>query len=108
MRTNLTWLLADGHWPALIPARAAAAIVYLGVIGSVIGFMLFYYVLRHLEATRTALITLITPVSSLIIGHLLNREPLSGQVIAGTGLVVSGLLLYEYGSAITNRIVQRS
>ena len=31
----LTWLLIDGHWPSLIPARTGAAIIYLGVIGSI-------------------------------------------------------------------------
>lgn len=98
----LTWLLVDGHWPTLIPPRTGAAIVYLGVIGSVIGFMLFYYVLRHLEATRTALITLITPMTSLGLGHFLNSEPLTLQIIAGAALVICGLLIYEYGHRFMN------
>lgn len=102
----LTWITVDGHWPALIPARTGAAIVYLGVIGSVIGFMLFYYVLRHLEATRTALITLITPVTSLGLGHFLNSEPLTSQIIGGTALVITGLLIYEYGHGL-GRLLNR-
>lgn len=97
----LTWIVIDGAWPALIPNRTGVAIIYLGVIGSVIGFMLFYYVLRHMEATRTALITLITPVTSLSLGHLLNSEPLTSQIIGGTALVITGLLIHEYSHTVT-------
>lgn len=104
----LTWLLVDGHWPELIPARTGMAIVYLGVIGSVIGFMLFYYVLRHLEATRTALITLITPVTSLGLGHFLNSEPLTIQIIGGAALVVTGLLIHEYGHEFMRLVARRA
>ena len=38
--------------PRTIPVRTAVSIVYLGIIGSVLGFALYYYVLRHVEATR--------------------------------------------------------
>lgn len=96
----LTWFILDGHWPVLIPVRTGLAIGYLGVIGSVIGFMLFYYVLKYLEATRTALITLITPVTALGLGHILNGEALSTQIIMGAGLVIGGLLIYEYGQQL--------
>jgi len=83
--------------PHAIPARAALSIVYLGVIGSVLGFALYYYVLRHVETTRVALITLITPVIALLLGHGLNGEPLQAEAWAGTAAILSGLLLFEYG-----------
>ena len=60
----MAWLIADN---ALLPPgttlRAGAAIVYLGVLGSVVGFTLYYYVIKHLDAGRVALIMLVTPVS---------------------------------------------
>ena len=73
------------------------SIIYLGLIGSVLGFAMYYYVLRHVEATRVALITLVTPVLALILGHNLNDEPIQTEVITGTAAILSGLLLFEYG-----------
>jgi hypothetical protein len=34
------WALSDGHAPSVITGRAGAAIVYLGIFGSVLGFAL--------------------------------------------------------------------
>lgn len=86
--------------PAEIPYRAGLSIIYLATIGSVLGFLLFYYVLKRVEATRVSLITLMTPVSALILGHLLNNEPLNREIVSGCALILSGLLLFEFEVAI--------
>ena len=93
------YLLTGEPLPAVVPIRAMLSIVYLGLIGSVLGFALYYYVLRHVEATRVALITLITPVLALMLGHLLNGEALQPEAVLGTAAILSGLLLFEYGQA---------
>ena len=93
------YLLTGEPLPAVVPTRAMLSIVYLGLIGSVLGFALYYYVLRHVEATRVALITLITPVLALMLGHLLNGEALQPEAVLGTAAILSGLLMFEYGQA---------
>ena len=100
----LTWAFTNSEIPTTVPLRTALSIVYLGVIGSVLAFMLFFYVLQHYSATKTALITLITPGCALLLGNLLNHEPLTLQILSGTGLVIFGLLLFEYGGAIIARL----
>jgi uncharacterized membrane protein len=90
--------LASGEsMPSAIPARGAIAIVYLGLVGSVLGFVLYYHVLRHVEASRVALITLVTPVVALLLGHAFGGEPLQPQVWAGGGTILAGLWLYQLG-----------
>lgn len=93
----LLYLLTGEPLPTFIPPRAAISILYLGLVGSVLGFALYYYVLRHVEATRVALITLITPVVALMLGHYLNGEALQTEAIVGSATILSGLLLFEYG-----------
>jgi drug/metabolite transporter (DMT)-like permease len=93
----LAWAIADAaRLPADITPRAGAAIVYLGVFGSVLGFTLYYYVIKHLDAGRVALITLITPVSALLLGQALNDEFIPGRGWVGIALIGAGLLLYEW------------
>lgn len=93
----LTWFLTNAEWPREIEQRTGLAILYLGVIGSVLGFALYFFVLKKVSATRVALITLMTPVIALILGNVLNNEPLTLTVGFGTGLILSGLALFEFG-----------
>ena len=64
----LAWLFADGGQPRPTCAACGGGIVYLGVLGSVLGFTLYYYVIKHLDAGRVALIMLVTPVTALAAG----------------------------------------
>ena len=93
----IVYLLTGESLPAIVSYKAMWSIIYLGIVGSVLGFALYYYVLRHVEATRVALITLITPALALLFGHLLNGEALQTEAMIGSAGILSGLLLFEYG-----------
>jgi drug/metabolite transporter (DMT)-like permease len=86
--------------PSVMPVRPALSIIYLGLVGSVLGFVLYFYVLRHVEATRVALITLVTPVMALVLGNSFNGESVQLEIWGGTAAILSGFLLYEYGSRL--------
>jgi len=93
----LAWVMTDAaQWPAAITLRAGMAIVYLGILGSVVGFTLYYYIIKHLGAGRIALIMLITPVSALLLGQTLNHERIPAIGWAGIALIGAGLVLYEW------------
>jgi len=93
----LTWHLTGDGLPLDISARTIGSIAYLSLFGSVLGFALYYYVLKNVQATRVALITLIAPVLALALGNMLNDEPLSIQIVLGAILILSGLALFEMG-----------
>jgi len=82
-------------WPEM-DIKAIGSIVYLGTIGSVLGFILFYYVLTKVDAVRAGLITLITPVIAVFLGYFLNNEPLTITIGAGIFLVLLGLFIFEF------------
>lgn len=102
-----SWWLADGHWPDELPGRAVAATVYLGAVGSVLGFALYYYMIKHMEAGRIALITLVTPVLALLLGHGLNDEAVLPQVWLGTASILLGLGLHRWGERWTYALLRR-
>ena len=99
-----TWWWAEGTLPTHIDARAAGSIIYLGVFGSVLGFVLYFYVVQHMAAGSAALITLITPVFSLLLGKTLNGEPFTLQLLVGTAAILGGLGLHQWGDAALRRI----
>ncbi|NNL06274.1 MAG: DMT family transporter [Gammaproteobacteria bacterium] len=84
-------------WPDTIGTTTALSIVYLAILGSAIGFPLYFYLLKNLSAERVALIALITPVTALLVGAALNDEIISTRVWLGTALIITGLAIYEYG-----------
>ena len=92
----LTLGMSGSPLPLSIPARAGMAIVYLALFGSVIGFILYYYTLKNLDAGQVALITLITPVLALFIGHVFNHEAINFNIIGGAALVLAGLVSYQW------------
>ena len=93
---GLVWWFAEGSLPVDLPLRTGAAIIYLGVFGSVLGFALYFYVIHHIEAGSVALITLVTPVLALLLGQTLNGEQIGPRVWLGTAVIAVGLALYQW------------
>ncbi len=104
----LTWWVFDGSWPERIESKVVGAIVYLAFFGSLIGFTVYYFLLNHVEASKLSLITLVTPVTALLLGHYLNSEALGLSVIMGTALILLGLLSYEWGYKIALRLFSKT
>lgn len=92
----VVWAIADIKLPEYIPLKAGVSILYLGVIGNVVGFTLFYYVLKHLDTGRIGLIPLVTPVIALLLGYLLNNETIDWQLAIGSSLILSGLVAHHW------------
>jgi drug/metabolite transporter (DMT)-like permease len=78
----------------VFPMQSLAAITYLAVFGSVLGFSLYYWLIRECKPITVSLISLITPASALWMGHSLNGEEVSGSLIWGTACILLGLAVH--------------
>lgn len=96
----VTWIVVEGSWPAAFSEKALISITYLGIFGSVIGFMMFFYILKYVEVSRVSLITLITPVLALLLGNIFNDELLNFEVWTGTLLILTGMCFYHWGDKL--------
>jgi drug/metabolite transporter (DMT)-like permease len=92
----LNWWLFGPDFPAAVDDRTILSIGYLAIAGTGIGFPLYFYVLKHLSAGHVSLITLVTPVTALLLGAWLNGEIITSQVWAGTLLIMLGLFVHEH------------
>ncbi len=90
----LVWWFADGAVPQQVSTKSAGAIVYLAIMGSLVGAALFFYVLQRMSASAVSLITLMTPVLAIVLGKQLADEGLSAQTLWGVMTVLLALLLY--------------
>nr|WP_041418119.1 DMT family transporter [Shewanella woodyi] len=100
----LAWILFDGTLPIdSWSERSLYAILYLGVFGSLIGFIAYFYILQNLSASTVALVTLITPAFAMMLGARLNGEIITSALILGAICVLLGLTLYQFGDKLLNR-----
>ncbi|NHQ87124.1 EamA family transporter [Iodobacter sp. HSC-16F04] len=76
------------------PKQSLAAIGYLAVFGSVLGFSLYYWLIRECKPITVSLISLITPTTALWMGYSLNGEEVSGSLIWGTACILLGLAVH--------------
>ncbi len=75
---------------------AIFCVLYLALVGSVIAFWLFYWLLRNIEITKAMMISLVTPFVAVLIGSYFG-ETLQWQALAGGALILSsvGLILFQ-------------
>lgn len=91
-----SWLLLDGDIPTHWSPRSLGAVTYLAVVGSLVGFFAFYYLLNHTSALVVAMVPLITPGAALWLGTTLADESISPALISGSLVTLVGLGLYQW------------
>jgi drug/metabolite transporter (DMT)-like permease len=76
----------------LVPT-VIAAVLYLGVVGSALAFVGWYWLLTKTTATNSSLVLFLTPVVALVLGWLVLQEAVEPVVALGTFLILSGVYL---------------
>lgn len=92
--SGLLFLLAflfERDQPRTFSPAALGSIAYLALIGSVLTFGVYMWLLRHLSAYLLSLTSFITPILALSFGALAGGEPLTLYTLAGTTLVLLGV-----------------
>jgi drug/metabolite transporter (DMT)-like permease len=83
-----------GGLPAQMPSvKALGAVATLGVMGTAVAYLLYFWLIRHVGATRTALVTYLLPCTALIWGALLLGETISWNAVIGLLLVLLGTMI---------------
>jgi drug/metabolite transporter (DMT)-like permease len=88
-------MLAAEGMPATISPWGWTLILYLTVIGSVVPFLLFYWLLGHVTSTKASLIGYVVPLIALGAGAVLLDERLEAGIIGGGVLILVGVVLTD-------------
>lgn len=91
----LSWWLLDGALPGHLSERSRDAVVYLAVIGSVLGYLIYFYLLRVMAASAVSAVALVSPLLAVWIGVGLNHERMTPLILLGSALVLGGLALFR-------------
>ncbi len=69
------------------------ALFYLGFFGTVLGFVWYYEGIQRIGATKAGVFINFVPISAIVFSFFILGEPLTGSLLAGTLLVLSGVYL---------------
>ncbi|MCU1472023.1 DMT family transporter [Amnibacterium sp.] len=104
--TVLTLPLVPVGWHRILTACAGAWIgaVYLGILPSAVGFVLWGYAVARLPVvTSTSLLYLVPAVAVLISFLWLGEVPLPGELIGGA-VIVLGVIAISQGDRLLSRL----
>jgi len=83
----------------VVTTVGVAGVLYLGVVITAFGYLLWNWALARAPASRAAVFITVQPVAGALLGVLFLHEPLTAFTVAGGGLVVAGLWLTATGQA---------
>jgi len=93
--------LAFAEWVGgarpVLTAGGAVGALYLGVVITAFGYLVWNWALARVEASRVAAFITVQPIAGALLGVLFLHEPLTAFTLAGGAFVVAGLWLTATG-----------
>ena len=83
----------SGFAPANVSANSWGAFVYLILIGSLIGFSTFVWLMKHSTPARVATYAYVNPVVAVFLGWLLLDEPITPRTLIAAAIIVASVMI---------------
>jgi drug/metabolite transporter (DMT)-like permease len=87
-----------------VSTLAVLGIVYMGLFTSGISYVLYYYILKHLEAQHLGLMVSAQPPTTVILSIIAGFEILRVNTILGIIIIGSGILLASRENSESNQL----
>ncbi|MCJ8506444.1 DMT family transporter [Rhizobium lemnae] len=86
-------LMIDSPWNLALPSgQTIAALLGLGLFSTALAYIIFFHILATGGAINSSLVTLLIPVSAILLGRVFLDEELAINHLAGMALIAVGLL----------------
>lgn len=89
-------MLTATHWsPFETSALVWANVVALGIVATALAYLIYFRLLAAAGATNAALVTLLIPANTVVLGYLFLGETLDLLQIAGFAILLAGLVVLD-------------
>lgn len=92
---SLGWILEAGQ-PVVLNTVSVLSILYLSIMGTVLAFVAYFWLLKRIDAVYLSLTAFINPIVAVVLGALVLGEKLGTTVFLGAFFVLSGILLANW------------
>ncbi|MFQ3456139.1 EamA family transporter [Bradyrhizobium sp. UFLA01-814] len=83
----------EGFSPRDVSAPSLAAVIYLAIAGSVIGFTAFRWLLDNVSTFMVSTYIFVNPIIAVLLGTLILGEPFSVTMLFGALLVIASVII---------------
>ncbi len=94
---------ATGEWGrfsfAQVSARSLAAVLYLMIFGSLIGYTIYVWLLRVADPSRVSTYAFVNPVVAVFLGWALADEAVTLRMLVAAAVIVAAVVLITRGEA---------
>ena len=89
-------IIVDSPWTLAMPGiNTWLSIIALGLGSTALAYLLYFRILATAGATNIALVTLLVPISAILLGWLILGESLLANHFIGMAIIISGLLAID-------------
>ncbi|MCJ7584841.1 MAG: EamA family transporter [Anaerolineales bacterium] len=81
---------------ATITARSWLGLAYLTVLGSLVGFVAYAWLLRHAPISLVATYAYVNPLVAILLGSLLAQESFSARILLAALIIIGSVVLINY------------
>lgn len=86
-----------GEWQRFsmdaISQKSLYGLIYLILIGSLVGFVSYAWLLRHAPVSLVATYAYVNPLVAILLGSLLANEPLTPRIIIAAAVIIGSVVL---------------
>jgi drug/metabolite transporter (DMT)-like permease len=88
--------VVEQPWQLSMPGSATwLAVLGLAALSTALAYIVFFQIVRRSGASNVMLVTLLIPVTAILLGWLVLDEPISMREIAGALVIGSALLAID-------------
>ncbi|MBR0937490.1 DMT family transporter [Bradyrhizobium jicamae] len=88
--------IVDRPWQLPMPGMTTwLAVLGLAALSTALAYIVFFQILQRSGATNVMLVTLLVPMTALLLGYLVLGEPISLREVLGALVIASALLLID-------------
>jgi drug/metabolite transporter (DMT)-like permease len=94
------WLMAEVLTGKQVGRNSVGAFFYLLIVGSLIGFVAYVWLLRHVGTLIAGTYAYVNPVLAVVLGVFWDNEPVGILMVIGLGIILAGVSLVRMGRVV--------
>jgi drug/metabolite transporter (DMT)-like permease len=84
-------------WPP--PLKPTLAVLYLAVVGTVVAFAGYFYLMQHVPLMTLSTLVLVQPLVAMVVDALFEAQRVAPRTYVGAGITLTGVLVNLVGTA---------